>query len=406
MRRLPLASSRLACPLPACPLLACLILASALLAPSASAQGDDWSVRVTPFDQIFPALELSQARRHVAAAVTDHVLGDGTGLVAVRVRAQHAGERVSLRIAAPGLMSQAFTATLAQADVDYELHPALDWDARKLLAQTAPLATHLEFSMQRDDAPPQAREVGVSLRPLDEALYFVRDGNDSVDLSWIFAAYVDERGATVDRVLAEALRSGIVDKFDGYASADPERVQAQVWAIWHALTDHGIRYSGADPAVGRGPRVFSQRVRFIDETWSDRSANCVDGSVLLASLLQRIGLRSFLVLVPGHAFIGFYTDADAQRAAYLETTLLGADVPLPSKLPEFAANIEPSRANRTSLASFAAALAAGHAHHARVAHKLDGRHRPDYAVIDISSARAFGIQPLDLQTSEGKQSTD
>jgi len=114
------------------------------------------------------------------------------------------------------------------------------------------------------------------------------------------------------------------------------------------------------------------------------------------------------VLVPGHAFFGFYTDADAQRAAYLETTLLGADVPLPSKLPEFAASTEPSRANRASLASFAAALAAGRAHHARVAHKLDGRHRPDYAVIDISSARAFGIQPLDVETQalEVKQSTE
>ena len=72
--------------------------------------------------------------------------------------------------------------------------------------------------------------------------------------------------------------------------------------------------SEADPAIGRGPRVFSQRVRFLAETWDDRSANCVDGSVLIASVLQRIGLRSFLVLVPGHAFVGFYTDADAQHA--------------------------------------------------------------------------------------------
>jgi len=368
-------------------------------ASHALAQDADWSVRVTPFDQIFPALELSQARRHPTPALTDHVLGDGTGLVAVRVHAQHAGERVVLRIAAPGLLPQAYATTLAQADVDYELHPPLDWDARQLQAQSAPLATHLAFSLQRDDAPAATREVGVSLRPLDEALYFVRDGGDSVDLSWIFAAYVDERNGTVDRVLDAARRSAIVPTFDGYAVAAPEHVQLQVWAIWHALTEHGIRYSSADPAVGRGPRVWSQRVRFLDETWSDRSANCVDGSVLLASVLQRIGLRSFLVLVPGHAFVGFYTDADAQRAAYLETTLLGATVPLPEKIPDFAAAVELSGARRGSLASFSAALAAGRVHHARVAHKLDGRHRPDYAVIDISAARAYGIRPIDVEAA-------
>jgi hypothetical protein len=374
-----------------------------MLAPAQTTGADtDWRVRVTPFDEVFPALELSQARRHEAAAVTDHVLGEGTGLVAVRVRAKHAGERVRLRVDAPGLAAPvSFEANLALADVDYTLHPALDWDVTRLLALPTPLATHLQFTLERDDVTAGTREVAVSLRPLAEALYFVRDGGDSVDLSWIFAAYVDERGAAVERILDAAIKSDIVDKFDGYAGADPERAYRQVWAIWQALTEHGIRYSGADPAIGRGPRVFSQRVRFIDETWSDRSANCVDGSVLIASVLQRIGLRSFLVLVPGHAFVGFYTDADAQHAAYLETTLLGASVAAPLKLPDFAADVAPTRANRASLAGFAAALAAGRAHHARIASKLDGRHRPDYALIDISAARAFGIHSIGVESASG-----
>ena len=364
----------------------------------------DWHVRVTPFNEVFPALELSQARRHATAATTDHILGDGTGLIAVRVRARHAGEHVLLGVDAPGLgMPVRFEATLAQANVDYDLHPPLDWDVPRLLALATPLTTQLQFTLERDAAPAGTREVAVSLRPLDEALYFVRDGGESVDLSWIFAAYVDERGATVDRILEGALKSGIVEKFDGYSSADPGVVYRQVWAIWQALTEHGIRYSGADPAIGRGPQVFSQRVRSLEDTWNDRSANCVDGSVLIASVLQRIGLRSFLVLVPGHAFVGFYTDADAQHAAYVETTLLGATVAAPAKSPDYAADIEPTRANRASLAGFAAALAAGRAHHTRVVHRLDGRHRPDYAVIDISAARAFGIHAIGAQSVNGNE---
>jgi hypothetical protein len=204
----------------------------------------------------------------------------------------------------------------------------------------------------------------------------------------------------VDGVIDAAQAGGIIEHFGGYASTDPDDVYRQVWAIWHALSARGIRYSNADPAIERGPKVFSQRVRFLRETWNDRSANCIDGSVLIASVLQRIGIRSFLVLVPGHAFIGFYADADAQRAAYLETTLLGASVARTQSIPGFATAISVTPQNRFDLDSFAAALAAGRARHARVAGKLDGRHRPDYAVIDIGAARAFGIQPIDDNGSD------
>lgn len=355
----------------------------------------NWSVRVAPFNQVFPALELSQARRSDGAAATDHIIGNGTGLVSIKVPATHAGERVILAIDGPEHGDAArFAATLSDGGADFELHPPLTWDLARLRALTAPLATHLDFTLTRDGTAAGTREVAVSLRPLDEALYFVRDGRDSVDLSWIFAAYVDAHDAVVDRILEAAMRSGIVDTFDGYAGADPQAVYRQMWAIWHALSERGIRYSNADPAIERGPNVFSQRVRFLANTWDDRSANCIDGSVLIASVLERVGIRSFLVLVPGHAFVGFYTDADAQRTAFLETTLLGARVAAPASAPDFAAAVELTPENRASLAGFTAALAAGRAHHARVAAKLDGRHRPDYAVIDIASARAFGIRPI------------
>jgi len=358
--------------------------------PGAIAAEPDWSAHVAPYGQVFPALELSQARRPDPPAA-DHVLGNGSGLIAVRVHAQHANERVILSVAVPELGApQRFGATLAQADSDYELHPPLAWDPANLRALGAARATHMDFTLERDGSVTARRETAISLRPLDEALYFVRDGADSADLAWIFAAYVNEHDAVVDEILEAARASGIVENF---AAADSNSIYRQVWAVWHALAAHGIRYSGADPAIERGPHVFSQRVRFLSETWRDASANCVDGSVLISSVLQRIGLRTFLVLVPGHAFIGF--TAGESGTAYLETTLLGAHVEALAKVPAFAGDRANSAERRASLASFNAALRAGAARHAHVAAKLDGQHRPDYAVIDISAARAFGIQPIE-----------
>ena len=380
-----------------CALLAC---ASAALC----AQANDWQVRVTPFNQVFPALELSQARplhaQH-AGASDENALGNGSGLIALHLRARHDRERVRVSITAPDWLSAPthLEATLARAGEDYELQPALNWDIARLAAQVTALTATLQFALQRDGQDAGQRKVVVSLRPLSDALYFVRDGRDSVDLSWIFAAYVNENDVVVERILDAASQSGIVEKFTGYADGDAQQVLRQAWAVWDALAARGIRYSGADPGVDRGPSVFSQRVRFLADTWNDRSANCIDGSALLVSALQRIGLRSFLILVPGHAFVGFYTDAEAQHAAYLETTLLGDRLALAQVVPDYADALDLSAATRSSLASFDAALRAGAARQARNAEKLDGRHRPDYAVIDIAAARGFGIQPISIPQS-------
>ena len=372
------------------------IFALAVLATCAAADEPDWTARVTPYDGIYLSLELSQTHRKETPVKAERTLGGGSGLIAVSLKAAHDDEHVALTIDIPRFEHAGrFDATLPRGGVDYELHPPLDWNEPQLRALTSPLPTRIAFSMQRDGHDAGKRDDDVTIHPLDEALYFVRDGADAVDLSWIFAAYVNEHDSVVDDIIAGAQASGIVGDFNGYDGADRDNVYRQVWAVWDALSARGIRYSNADPAIERGPKVFSQRVRFLRETWNDRSANCIDGSVLIASVLQRIGIRSFLVLVPGHAFIGFYTDADAQRAAYLETTLLGASVGRAQITPSFVDDIAPTPQNRISLNSFAAALAAGRVRHARVAAKLDGRHRPDYAVIDIGAARAFGIQPID-----------
>jgi len=218
------------------------------LAGAASAHAQDWHVQVTPFNQIFPALDLSQSRPHAPALDADgtRIIGSGNGLVAIQLRARHDRESVHLEIASDAWlpMPARLDAVLEQAGVKYELRPLLAWNARKLSTQTQPTPATLRFSLQRDAQPADVRNVDVSLRPLNEALYFVRDGAETVDLSWIFAAFVNENDAVVDRVLALGTQSAIVDGFAGYASASPDDVLRQAWAIWHALSARGIRYSG------------------------------------------------------------------------------------------------------------------------------------------------------------------
>ena len=340
-------------------------------APAAGAEALRWSVDIAPDGEIFPVLDLSQA-----TAATKDAAGDGSGLVAVRATTAVPRD-LRLTVETEGLAGPATVeARTLRGGVPVELRPRLAWDATYVRELSAPRAQPMRIRIEAKGLPAEVRELTVRVHPLDEALYYFREGHDRVDLAWVFAAYVDPDDAAVDAVLDLARDAGA--PLDG-AGADAEATIDEVRAVWDALEAHGLRYAAGDPALSRGPSIYSQRVRLVAESWAERRANCIDSSVLIASVLERLGIRSFIVLVPQHAFVGFYTAANRKRPEFLETTLLGTDA---RHLPRGAAS------------SFDAARAAGRLAFNRVATRLDKAHRPDYALIDIETARAYGIVPL------------
>jgi hypothetical protein len=335
----------------------------ALAFAAGSAGAFDWQVDVTPAGELFPALQLSQSPRVRADGI-----GDGDGLVSVRVRGDDLPRHVRLHIDTPGLRRPVeLQARLAAGTRDVDLHPRLEWDTTWLRALDGTRNQTMRLRLEADGVT-QTRRVDVRVHALDDAPYFVREGRDRVDLGWAFAGYVDPHDAVVDAILADARTSD-----DGFErGSDLHRVGA----VWAALERRGLRYDAGDPALSRGPVVWSQRVRLPAAVWRDRRANCIDSSVLIAAVLERLGMHPLIVLVPGHAFVGYRAGGGAE---YFETTLLGA---------------ARGRAGAGAAANFAAARAAGHARWRRVAARLDGRHGPDYALIDIGTARAYGIIPI------------
>ena len=79
--------------------------------------------------------------------------------------------------------------------------------------------------------------------------------------------------------------------------------------------------------------VYSQRVRTFDDALESSQINCVDGSVLFASLLRAINIEPILVRTPGHMFVGYYTDNSHKDMNFLETTMIG-DVDLDDFFPD------------------------------------------------------------------------
>ena len=107
----------------------------------------------------------------------------------------------------------------------------------------------------------------------------------------------------------------------------------QVYALWNVLQKRNFRYSSVSNTSLSSNVVFSQRVRTFDDALESSQINCVDGSVLFASLLRAINIEPILVRTPGHMFVGYDTDAGRKNMNFLETTMIG-DVDLDDFFPD------------------------------------------------------------------------
>ena len=217
----------------------------------------------------------------------------------------------------------------------------------------------------------------------------------------MFAAFVNEDHPVIDVMLNEALHTGIINSVDGYQDGKPEEVLRQAFAIWKVLQDRGIRYSDITTTPGGGEKVTSQYVRFVEESLLHQQANCVDGSVLFASVLRKMGLAPFLVVVPHHMYVGVSLSPrdDDDTVACIETTLLGAgELDNSLKPPPALARLEKVLDNgpRSSPAwrTFKTAVSYATGAYYRDKKKFEDDSNPDYQVIDVAEARADGVMPI------------
>jgi hypothetical protein len=119
--------------------------------------------------------------------------------------------------------------------------------------------------------------------------------------------------------------------FDGYQSVDGDAddptagVDAQVRAIWTALVnEYRLQYINPPPSYSDQ----SQRLRTPSDILASGTGTCIDLTLLLASCLEYIDIYPVLVLLTGHAFVGYWR-SEEQHAAFLEMRRLPANVPAP-----------------------------------------------------------------------------
>src|SRR5262249_30796629 len=127
-------------------------------------------------------------------------------------------------------------------------------------------------------------------------------------------------------------------------------------------------------------------------------SNCVDGSLMFASVLRRIGIDCAIVLLPHHCFVGFYADRAHTVFRCVETTAMGdADLSGYSDDTEIARELPYlfTRENRDHAGwmSFVAALNIGAKEFNRNRDAF-ARSEAGFYLLEIDAFRKMGISPI------------
>jgi hypothetical protein len=148
--------------------------------------------------------------------------------------------------------------------------------------------------------------------------------------------------------------------------ASPTAVVAQVNALFDTMRQaYHLRYAQINVPFRQDAMQIVQLPRDV-LTSAAPTAMCVESTVIMASAIERLGMRPYVVFTPGHVFLGVATDDHASALEYWETTP-----------PED--GVTGAQANVRGAAEFAEASQAG----------------AILRTLDIQAARAQGILPME-----------
>lgn len=324
-------------------------------------------------ESIYPSVVITTATLKEGFWDDKEHLGDPWGTIGIAVRGTEENCPIKVEISGEHFIKPStFIDTLDEKDTVYCIYPQLKYDYEKLLTVKQTVPEILTFKVKIGEKPETEKIKRVQVRPINECVMdFVDSSGYFNDVSFFFTAYVNENHPFINQIMKEAIASKRVDSFSGY-SGDSDDVINEIRAIWETLKKHGLHYSTMPASADDdNPYLDTQYVRLLGESINYAQANCVDGSVLIASILRKIGLDVSLVEIPGHMFIMIDLDEEGKESICIETTMLSQD-------------------------SLEDAIEEGNEQYTKNKKKFDSEKDEDmdYNIINIQAARVMGIMPI------------
>ena len=307
--------------------------------------------------------------------------GEGWSQLGVALSGVKKGDRFRVTITADRFIKPSrfeFVAETDEAFVEVAPKTIYDYEALGRLRQSTPF--NVTYTVQRGDEAPKTETEAWTAHQLNDCqltgsnYYLTKKGEINANptvTSYGIAGFVNENHPWIDGILKDGLETRLCDAFSGYQQGDKE-VLNQINAVWTALQRRRISYSSIATSTFSGHNAF-QHVRFIDESMTASQANCLDGCVVFASVLRKIGLNVSIILVPRHAYVAVLNEDGSELMFAVETTMLKG-----SRLED----------------AIEYATIGGPESLKKIHAKLDDPNEQSYQEVNIRDARQFGINPI------------
>lgn len=136
-----------------------------------------------------------------------------------------------------------------------------------------------------------------------------------MDFRSFLARWVTPNSKVVDEIISKASRE---EEILGGTTSNSLRIEKDIKKIYDMLKD--LKYSIRTLSFPEG-EYHTQRISLPKNTVNLKSGNCIDLSLLLASCFEAIKLKTYIVLIPGHAMV--MVELNDESHICIESTCLG-----------------------------------------------------------------------------------
>lgn len=309
-----------------------------LLVNSLTAQKLSWEISSFFNNQVFPTYSwaVSYLGSEEVTNEAGNFYGDQNGQLGVHIAALKKGQQVKVEIDANEIMDNSVLEfNMLEDATDFFAYPQILYKWNILETWKQPKPVNIKIRVYVNNQLDRTEQKRIIVRGVNECPYVVttRQGI-MVDLNYVYLSYVNENHPIItETIIPGIMKDGIIKQIDGYQGISKDNYDAvykQVYAVWHYFNKNNFNYNSLSSyykgTVSDIPMVQAQFVRTFSEVYKTKQANCVDGTILMASILTRMGIGAYLVTTPNHCYLAFSLDGSDANLSFIETTLLGADV--------------------------------------------------------------------------------
>lgn len=300
-----------------------------------------WSTHTFFDNQIFPSYSWAVSYlgdEKINSA--NNLYGDQYGQLGILMQGIKRGQTIKVVIAANEIAEQSELEfeIIQSSDELFYAYPQIQYKWNILEKWKQPKPVNFKVQVYVNNKLERTELKRIIVRSINDCPFFYAMENGVVlDLNYVYLSYVNENHPLItETIIPEILQDGNIKHITGYQAVQGEdysSVYNQVYAVWHYFNKNKFYYCDIKSNFKEGslPHISAQYVRSFSDVYKTKQANCVDGTILFASILTRMGISSYLVTTPNHCFLAFSLDGSDDKLAFLETTLLGADADIISK---------------------------------------------------------------------------